>query len=280
MKRTAVRAIVIRALLHGILITGVAIISVPLIWMVGTSFKPYEEIFVYPPRLLPEVWRWQNWIEAPSSSYIPFAVFLKNSLVYCLPCLVLDVAVSALVAFSFARIPFRGSRVLFFILLTTMMLPGQVTMIPLYMIFARLNWVNTYLPLIAPSVFGWPYAIFLLRQFMATIPDDLDDAARIDGCNLFRLFTSIHFPIAKPALGIVGILSFTYNWSNYFQPLVYLRNMHLWPLALALQTFIGKTNHWEYVMVMSLLMCLPPLLLFFVAQRNYVQGIVFTGVKG
>jgi multiple sugar transport system permease protein len=269
-----------RVLVYSFLTAGAGIVLVPFLWMVGTSFKPHAEVFIYPPRLLPEVWRWQNWIEAPSSSYIPFWVFIKNSLMYVLPSLVLDVFVCALVAFSFARIAFRGSRVLFFIMLSTMMLPGQVTMIPMFILYSRLGWVNTFLPLIVPSAFGWPYGIFLLRQFFATIPDQLDEAARIDGCSLPRIFVSIHLPLAKPALGIIGIFSFTYNWSNYLQPLVYLRDMRLWPLALALQTFTGKTSRWEYVMVMSLLTCLPPLALFFIAQRQYIQGIVITGVKG
>jgi multiple sugar transport system permease protein len=263
-----------------VLIIGAGVVLVPFIWMMGTSLKPHSEVFIYPPRLLPRVWYWRNWIEAPNSSYVPLYIYVRNSLIICLPVVVLDVFVSAAVAFGFARIRFRGSRLLFFVLLSTMMLPGQVTMIPMFIIFSRLNWVNTFLPLIVPAFFGWPYAVFLLRQFFATVSDQLDDAARIDGCGVPGIFWYIHLPLARPALGIVAIFSFTGMWSEYFRPLIYLRDTNLWPMSLALQTYLGRTSRWEYVMVMSALTSLPPVLLFILAQRSYVQGIVITGVKG
>jgi len=274
-----------RRLLVGIptyllLILGACVILVPFVWMLTTSLKPHSEIFIYPPRLFPRVWYWRNWIEAPSSSYVPLLIYVRNSLIICVPVVVADVLVSALVAFGFARIQFRGARPLFFVLLSTMMLPGQVTMIPMFIIFSRLGWVNTFLPMIVPAFFGWPYAVFLLRQFFASISDQLDDAARIDGCGIPGIFWYIHLPLAQPALGIVAIFSFTGMWSEYFRPLIYLRDTALWPMSLAVQTYMGRTSRWEYVMVMSALTSLPPVMLFFLAQRSYVQGIVITGVKG
>jgi multiple sugar transport system permease protein len=263
-----------------LLILGGCLILIPFMWMVSTSLKTHQEVFIYPPTLLPRVIHWENYLEAPNSSYVPLWVFIKNSLAFTLPIVVLDVLVNAVVAFGFARIRFRGSRGLFLILLGTMMLPPQVTMIPVFILYSRLGWINTYLPLIVPAFFGWPYAIFLLRQFFASIPDELDDAARIDGCGLLRIFFHIHLPLAKPALGIVAIFSFTGMWSEYLRPLIYLKDVALWPMALALQTYQGRTSRWEYVMVMSIITCIPPLVLFFVAQRQYIQGIVITGVKG
>jgi len=269
-----------RTMIYLFVIAGACVTAIPFLWMVSSSLKPLQEIFRFPPTFFPRVIRWQNYPEALTSSYVSFWVYLGNSIKLCLPIAVLDVFASALVAFGFARIRFRGSKILFFILLGTMMLPQQVTMIPLYIIFSRLGWVNTYLPIIVPAFFGWPWAIFLLRQFFATIPDDLDDAARIDGCSLPRMFFRIHLPLAKPALGIVAIFSFQGMWAEVFRPLLYLRDVELWPLALALTTYRGRMNRWDYVMVMSVIMCVFPLLLFFVAQRRYIQGIVITGVKG
>ncbi|MBZ0298156.1 MAG: carbohydrate ABC transporter permease, partial [Anaerolineae bacterium] len=130
---------------------------------------------------------------------------------------------------------------------------------------------------------GWPYGIFLLRQFFAGIPDELDDAAKIDGASFWGIFLRIHLPLAKPALGIVGILSFSQMWNEYLRPLIYLRDVELWPLSLALRTFDARTggsSHWEYVMVISIITFIPPLLLFFIAQRYYIQGIVISGIKG
>jgi multiple sugar transport system permease protein len=269
------------AMSYLVLSVGAVIILIPFIWMVSTSLKPSTELFIYPPRLFPTEIRWQNYLEAPNSSFIPISLAVWNSLLFALPVAFLDVFVSAIVAFGFARIRFRGSTTLFFIVLSTMMLPPQVTMIPLFILFSKLGWVNTFLPLMVQALFGWNYAIFLLRQFFASIPEELDNAARIDGCDWWGIFLRIHLPLAKPALGIVAILSFTGSWSEYLRPLIYLKDPMLWPLALALQSFQGgKVNRWDYLMVMSILITLPPLVLFFVAQRKYIQGIVISGVKG
>jgi multiple sugar transport system permease protein len=271
----------LKLLSYLVLGVGAVIILIPFIWMVSTSLKPATELFIYPPRLFPSVIRWQNYIEAPNSSLIPMGQAVGNSLRFAIPVAFFDVFTSALVAFAFARIRFRGSNVLFFIVISTMMLPPQVTMIPLFILFSRLGWINTYLPLVVQAIFGWNYAIFLLRQFFASIPEELDNAARIDGCGWWGIFYRIHLPLAKAALGVVAIFSFTGSWSEYLRPLIYLRDPTLWPLALALQTFQGgKVNRWEYLMVMSILLTLPPLVLFFVAQRKYIQGIVISGVKG
>lgn len=283
MRSARARRIVARVAIHVVALAGSAILIIPFIWMVSTSLKPIEEIYIYPPTLFPRVIRWQNYIDALNAAYAPLWVFLRNTLLYmCLPVLVLDVLVNAMVGFAFARVRFRGSQFLFLAALATMMLPSQVTMIPLFILFARLRWVNTYLPIIVPAAFGWPYMIFLMRQFFATIPDELDDAARIDGCGIIGMMWRIHFPLALPALGIAAVFSFTGQWNEFLRPLLYLNRVDLWPLALYLRAMqhLSGTTRWEWLMATAVFLCVPPIVLFFVAQRRYIQGIVITGVKG
>jgi ABC-type glycerol-3-phosphate transport system permease component len=188
---------------------------------------------------------------------------------------------NSIVAFAFARLRFPGNRLLFLVVLSTMMLPGQVTMIPLFILFSKLGWVNTYKPLIVPAFFGYAYFIFLLRQFYTTIPYELDDAARIDGCGVLGLFFRIMLPLSKPALGITAIFSFSWAWNDFLGPLIYLSKMETFPLAIAL-SYLRATYRvlWAELMVVSMIAMLPLVLLFFIAQRLYIQGIVITGVKG
>lgn len=272
-----------RGLMYIVLIGGCIVILIPFVWMLSTSLKPASEVYIYPPALFPKVIRWQNYVDVLTGGFQSIWIYVRNTILYmCLPVLVLDVLVNAMVGFAFARVRFRGSQPLFLAALATMMLPNQVTMIPLFILFARLGWMNTYLPIIVPAAFGWPYAIFLLRQFFASVPDALDDAARIDGCDIWSIMWRIHFPLAAPALGIIGIFSFTGQWNEYLRPLLYLKDIKLWPLGLYLQSLVGSglRKQWQMVMVVAVLMCLPPVALFFIAQRRYIQGIVITGVKG
>jgi multiple sugar transport system permease protein len=174
-----------------------------------------------------------------------------------------------------------GSRVLFIIVLATMMLPGQVTMIPLFLLFSKIGWVNTYNPLVVPAFFGSSYFTFLLRQYYTTIPRELDDAARMDGCSTLGLFWRIIMPMSKPALGITAIFAFSWSWNEFLGPLIYLSKLETFPLALALSYLRGTYRVlWSELMVVSFIAMLPPLILFFIAQRSYIQGVVITGVKG
>ena len=266
---------------HAILLLGAAVVLFPIAWMLSTSLKAPFQVKKFPPIWIPNPLVWQNYINAVTIFPVPFWVFIRNSLFLSLANVVGSVMSNTIVAFAFARLRFRGSRVLFLIVLSTMMLPQQVTMIPLFILFSRLKWINSYKPLIIPQFFANAYFIFLMRQFYTTVPRDLDDAARIDGCGILGLFFRIMLPLAKPAVGIMAIFEFTGSWNWFLGPLIYLSKMETFPLALAL-SYLRATYRvlWSELMVVSFIAMLPPLILFFIAQKAYIQGIVITGVKG
>jgi ABC-type glycerol-3-phosphate transport system permease component len=267
--------------IHALLILGAIIVMIPLAWMVSTSLKSPEQINKWPPIWIPDPVVWSNYRSALTIFPVPLWVFLKNSLLMSLGITVGTVMSNAIVAFAFARLRFPGSRVLFLIVLATMMLPGQVTMIPLFLLFSKIGWVNTYNPLVVPAFFGSAYFTFLLRQYYTTIPRELDDAARMDGCSTIGLFWRIILPMSKPALGITAIFAFSWSWNEFLGPLIYLSKLETFPLALALSYLRGTYRVlWSELMVVSFIAMLPPLILFFVAQRSYIQGVVVTGVKG
>lgn len=267
--------------IHSVLLAGAIVVMIPLVWMLSTSLKPPHQITKFPPIWIPEPVVWSNYIRAVTIFPVSFLVFIRNSLYMSLSITIGTVLSNAIVAFAFARLRFRGSRVLFIIVLSTMMLPQQVTMIPLFILFSKFGWINSFKPLIIPHFFANAYFIFLLRQFFATIPRDLDDAARIDGCGVIGLFVRILLPLSKPALGITAIFAFTWAWNEFLGPLIYLSRMETFPLAIAL-SFLRAAHGvlWSELMVVSFIAMLPPVLLFFVAQKYYIQGIVVTGVKG
>jgi multiple sugar transport system permease protein len=186
------------------------------------------------------------------------------------------------VAYALSRISWRGRQAAFILVLATLMLPFQVTVVPLYVIFVRLHWIGTLLPLIVPSFFGEAFSIFLLRQFFLTIPDEMSDAARVDGASEFQIMTRVVVPLAKPAIAAVALFNFLYNWNDFFGPLLYLgENRNVWTLGLALSEF--RTLHhveWNLTMTASLLFMLPVIVLFFLAQKVFVEGVTLTGVKG
>jgi ABC-type glycerol-3-phosphate transport system permease component len=268
-------------LVHVILIAGAVVVLIPLAWMLSTSLKVPSQVNKFPPIWIPNPVVWSNYISAVTIFPVPFYIFVRNSLFMSLSVTIGTVMSNAIVAFAFARLRFRGSRVLFLVVLSTMMLPGQVTMIPLFIMFSKLGWVNTYNPLIIPSFFGSAYFIFLLRQFYATIPREMDDAARIDGCGILGTFFRIILPMSKAAVGITAIFAFSWSWNEFLGPLIYLSKMETFPLAIALSYLRGTYRVlWSELMVVSFIAMVPPLILFFVAQRSYIQGIVITGVKG
>ncbi len=267
--------------IHAVLIAGGIIVMIPLAWMLSTSLKPPHQITKFPPIWIPDPFVWSNYVRAVTIFPVSFVVFVRNSMYMSLMITLGTVLSNAVVAFAFARLTFRGSRVLFIIVLSTMMLPQQVTMIPLFILFSKFGWINTYNPLIVPHFFANAYFVFLLRQFYTTIPRELDDAARIDGCGVIGLFMRIMLPLSKPALGITAIFAFTWAWNEFLGPLIYLSRMETFPLAIAL-SFLRAAHGvlWSELMVVSFIAMLPPVLLFFVAQKHYIQGIVITGVKG
>lgn len=268
------------ALTYTILIALGVIILVPVAWMLSTSLKADGEVFLYPPVWIPETLHWENFRRA--LTFLPFARYLLNTTVIAVTAVIGQLLVSPLVAYAFARLDARGKNVLFMLVLSTMMLPGQVTMVPVFILFRILGWVNTFLPLIVPNYFGSPYFIFLLRQFMLTIPPELGDAARIDGCGYFGTYGRIFLPLSKPALATVGIFTFMYNWNDFMSPLIYLSSNDKWTLTLGLSRFTGMygTTAWNLLMACSLVTILPCIVLYFFAQGYFIQGIVITGVKG
>lgn len=267
--------------IHIALILGLVAVLFPLAWMVSTSLKPPDQVNKFPPIWIPHPVMWSNYVRAMTIFPVPFWIFVRNSLYMSISITIGTVLSNIIVAYAFARLRFRGQEVLFLLVLSTMMLPGQVTMIPLFIMFSKLGWVNTYKPLIVPAFFGSAYFVFLLRQFFTTIPRELDDAARIDGCGILGVFFRIVLPMSKPALGITAIFAFSWSWNEFLGPLIYLSKMETFPLALAL-SYLRSTYRvlWSELMVTSFIAMLPPLVLFVVAQRYYIQGIVITGVKG
>ena len=263
-----------RTAIYVILIASSAVLLIPFAWMVSSSLLSEEEMFQHPPVWIPKPPHWSNYKEAWEA--LPFTTFLINTLLLTIGRVLPQVFACSLVAFGFARLRARASSKLFFLCLATMMLPGQVTMIPTYIIFNKLGWVNTFKPLIVPSFFAGPFFVFMLRQFFLTIPLELDEAARIDGASSFQIYYKIFLPLAKPALGAVAIFSFMAAWNDFMGPLIYLHDIEKYPLALGLQLFQSYGEYatrWNLIMASSVAMVLLPLIVFFFTQKHFIKGI-------
>lgn len=253
--------------------------AAPLYWTLVTALKAKSELYAWPPIWWPTEPRWRNFAEAWDAQ--PFAVFLRNSLWVAFASTVGQILSSSLVAYGFARFDFKGRNTLFMIVLGSMMIPWDVTMIPLYMEFNALGWINTLKPLIVPSFFAAPFFIFLLRQFIMSIPRELDEAARMDGANAWQIYWRIHLPLMAPALVLVGTFQFLGSWNDYLGPLIFLNDQSQYTLPLGLAQFKGlHSNNVTAIAAMTVLLCLPPLLLFFLAQRHIMDGATSAAVKG
>lgn len=263
---------------HLLLLAGVVLMFIPLAWTVSTSLKSPGEVFIFPPKWIPSQIVWQNYADAVTK--IPFWRYLWNTSYITGLSIAGKVISIMLVAFAFARLRWWGRDSMFLLMLSTMMLPPHVTLIPQFILFKNFGWINTYWPLILPNFFGGPWLTFLVRQYLMTLPRDLDDAARIDGCSNWGVFWRIILPLAKPAVIIVVIFVFNGTWNEFLMPLIYLHSQEKFTLALGLRMFQGEAStSWNLLMAASLLTMLPVLVLFFSAQRYFMQGIVFTGVK-
>jgi ABC-type glycerol-3-phosphate transport system permease component len=259
---------------------GALFIMLPVFWMVNTSLKAAGEVFLLPPWRLPADPQWVNYWEA--MTVLPFGRYYLNTLIILVPGLLADVVINALVAYAFARLRAPGRNALFVLVLSTMILPAQVTLIPTYILFARLGWINTFKPLIVPAFFGYAFYVFLLRQFFRTIPKELDDAARIDGCGYFSIFWRIILPLSKPALACVAIFSFMFIYTDFYGPIIFLNSNDKFTAAVGLRSFLGDRgpSQWHLLMAASVVNIIPCVLLFGFAQRYFIQGIVFSGIKG
>ena len=281
------RQLVGQVLVYILLIAIGFALAVPFLWLVSSSFKTEADAFRIPPSFIPRPVEWGNY--ATGLTDFPFVRSTVNTLIIVVWVMVGTVLSASLVAYGFARVRFPGRTALFILVLSTMMIPSHVTLIPQYLLFRELKWLDSFKPLIVPSFFGGgAFYIFLLRQFFLTIPLDYDDAARIDGCGTFSVFLRIILPLSKPALGTMAIFTFMGQWNSFFEPLIYLNRFETQPLAVALTTWVqtahGSTSMhyvpWVAIMAVSTLIALPPVMVFFFAQRHFIQGVVVSGMKG
>lgn len=277
-----------RLAIHAVLIVLCIPFVLPLIWMTSTSLKTDSQIF---PRseesasafsmqsLIPRPFKFANYPEALRT--VPFAIYLRNTLFLCAMTVFGAVLSSAIVAYGFARIRFRGRDALFYLMISTMALPGQVTMIPQFALFRGLGWYGTYLPLIVPAFCGNAFFIFLMRQFFGTIPEELSEAARIDGCSEWRIFWRVLLPLSKPALATCALFQFLATWNDFLGPLIYINDPSKYTLAYGLQQFMSAYGgKWAQLMAGACIFTIPIIILFFFAQRTFIQGIATTGSKG
>lgn len=268
-----------KAVIYLTLAAVAAVLIIPLLWMLSASLKGNEEIFAIPPTWIPEKIRWENYADV--FDRLPFLAYLRNTTFITTLTIVGTVFSSSLVAYAFACLRWPGRDKLFIFVIATMMLPLHVIMIPLFVIFKELHWLNTYKPLIVPAFLGGgAFNIFLLRQFFLTIPGELFDAARIDGCSEWRLYWSIAMPLARPALITVAILTFMFSWNDFLGPLIYLSDQAKNTLALGLALFVGQhQTEWGILMAASIIMMIPMVLIFFFFQRYFIQGFTMSGLK-
>lgn len=278
-RRSGLQEIMLRILLYLAILIGAVIFAMPFYWMIRTALMPKFEVYKFPPLWIPSELIWSNFQK-------PFAVFsftrwFLNTAIIAVLSMIGTTLTASMTGFSFARLRFPLRDFLFIVVLATMILPEHIRMIPNYLLYTRLGWVDTFLPLIMPNWFAPAFFVFLLRQFFLTIPRDYDDAAYIDGCNPLSLFWRIHLPLSLPALGVVNIFQLTFIWNDFINPLIYLHKEPQFTVALGLRLFQGRmSNNMQDLMAASLLAVLPTLIIFFFAQRYFVQGIVVSGVKG
>ncbi|HEX5415156.1 MAG TPA: carbohydrate ABC transporter permease [Chloroflexota bacterium] len=280
--------LVLRLLRHlFLLVVGVTFL-LPFWWMVATSLKPDQAMFALPPLLVPwqdpKTWNrlvWESYPLAFTYTSPPFIVFIRNTLVIAGFSVVGALIANPLAAYGFSRINWPGRNVLFAITLATIFLPFYTTVIPLFLVFRAFHWIGTILPLIVPPFFGNPFYIFLLRQFFMTIPRELSEAARIDGANEARIFTSIILPLTRPALATIALFEFLGAWKDFLGPLLFLNVKDTYTISLGLNFYRQEYDTaWALMMAMSVCVTVPIILLFFLVQRTFIQGITLTGIKG
>lgn len=273
-----------RLILYIVALTLAFVFIFPFFWTISSSLKTTQEISTFPPTWVPEVPQWGNYVRVVTM--VPFLLWTYNSLFVVILNTLGTVLSASIVAYSFARFRYRGREFIFLITLATMMLPAQVTLIPQFVLFHKLGWINTLYPLWLPAWFGGgAFAIFLLRQFIMTLPRELDEAALIDGASYFRIFWQILMPLCKPVVATIAVISFIANWNDFVNPLIYLQLPEKFTLAVGLNYFknqpeMAGESMQHLLMAASVMVIFPVLVLFFLTQRYFVQGIVMSGFKG
>jgi multiple sugar transport system permease protein len=252
----------------------------PFLWMLSTSFKTLDQTLRFPPEWWPNPWQWDNYPRS-LTEIVPLYRYFWNTVVYSVPATLFAVLSSAVVAYGFAKFRAPGRQTLFIIVLSTLLIPYPVVMVPQFILFQRLGWIDTYLPLIVPNLFASPFLIFMLRQFMRGVPGEILDAARIDGAGVLGTFWRIMLPLSKLGLIAATILTFSATWNDYLGPLLFINSRELFTLQVGLTSFVAHrgSSHWELLMAASVLATLPVLVIYFVSQRAMMQGIVVTGLK-
>ncbi len=268
---------------YSILIILSLIFITPLLWLLSSSLHSLDGIFAVPYDWIPDKLHWENYKAA--MTIIPLGRYFLNTGFITAMVIIGTVLSSSLVAYGFARLNFKGRKVLFSLCIATMMLPGQITLIPLYILFAKLGWVDTFLPLIVPAFFGSPFYIFLLRQFFLSIPYEYDEAASLEGASKLRIYWSIILPLARPAIATVVVFSFVGAWNDFFNPLIYINSFEKATLTLGLNflktQIIGSgVTQWHVMMAASVLVIIPNILVFFLAQRHFMKGLNVGGLRG
>lgn len=269
-------------IIHALLVIFSIAFMFPFLWMVATSLKTdaqIQDISTFKKILIPSPAAWGNYPK--TLTYVNFTRYFFNSAIVAAMSIIGSALSCSIVAYSFARLRWPGRNLFFIILLSTMMLPAQVTMIPVFLIFTKMKIVNTLTPLWIGSFFGSAFFIFMLRQFFMTIPKDLEEAAKIDGCNYFTIFLRVMLPLIKPAILAVIVFQFLYSWNDFLGPLIYIHDLEKMTLPIGLQAFnIAHGAEWSLLMAASVMMTIPVIILFFIAQRYFIEGITLTGIKG
>jgi multiple sugar transport system permease protein len=266
---------------HAALITVTIIFLLPFYWMFMSAFKENTQVFSNPIMWFPNPIRWQNFVEAFNYPGFPFLRFLWNSTYYASMVTAGTIFSCSLTGYALARLRFPGRNLLFSLTIAGLMIPSIVTFIPVFLLFRDLGWLGTYKPLIVPAFFGNAFFIFMMRQFFLTMPEELADAARVDGASEFTIFWRIMLPLVRPALIVMGVFTFLWTWHEFFGPLIYLSEQEQYPLSLGLFAFrTRRSTEWGLMMAGATLTTLPLILLFFAAQRYFLEGIKLSGLKG
>jgi ABC-type glycerol-3-phosphate transport system permease component len=278
-RRVRPRRLLGAVLVYGVLILLAVVVLLPVLWMLSTALKPQSQIFAFPPVYIPHPAVWSNFVDALTAE--PFALYARNTGFLVLVNVCGQVLSCTLIAYGFARLRFPGRGVLFMVMLATLLIPDQITMIPLFILYRTFGWVGTYFPLTVPSFFGNAFFVFLLRQYMMTLPVELDEAARLDGCNTWQILYLILLPLCWPPLTIIVVYTFTGVYNDFLAPLIYLSDPNSFTLAIGLANFVGRyATQWNYLMASSLVILIPLLVTYYFAQRHLIGGIASLGIKG
>ena len=268
--------------LYGLLAVTTVPFAFPFLWMLATSLKELPQVFAYPPVWVPDPIRWANYPEALTRVQ-PFGLYFRNTALIVFWVVLGELLSASFVGYGFARIRFPGRDALFLLLLATMMIPFVVRLVPLFVIYQKLGWINTFLPLIVPSFLGTPFLVFLMRQFYLTVPQELHDAARIDGCSELGIWWRVFVPLSKPALAVVAVFAFQNTWNDFMAPLIFLNDQSKKTVILGLYGMIGTggaTQWWNLVMAAAVTIVAPVIAVYLVSQRFMIQGITLSGLKG